>query len=91
MRIVLISFAAAVIFSSGSAFAGDTYVHGYTRNDGTYVQPHYRSAPDSTQLNNWSTRGNVNPYTGQSGTVDPYANRGTGSTGYGLNYIGPRR
>jgi hypothetical protein len=36
------------------------------------VQPHYRSSPDGSRLNNWSTRGNVNPYTGKPGTVDPY-------------------
>lgn len=39
-------------------------VNGYARQDGTYVQPHYRSAPDSTPTNNYSYPGNVNPYTG---------------------------
>ena len=43
-------------------------VRGFTRKDGTYVQPHYRSSPDSSFYNNWSTKGNVNPYTGKSGT-----------------------
>lgn len=52
---------------SGSAFA-DTYVHGYVRKDGTYVQPHYRSNTDGNFNNNWSTKGNYNPYTGQEGT-----------------------
>jgi hypothetical protein len=51
------------------AFAGDVYVKGYTRKDGSYVRPHYRTAPDSKRNNNWSTQGNVNPYTGKSGTV----------------------
>lgn len=51
--------------------AADTYVRGYTRQDGTYVAPHYRSSPNSTPLDNWSTRGNVNPYTGQQGTRSP--------------------
>lgn len=65
------------------AFAGDVYVNGYTRKDGSYVQPHYRTAPDSTVNNNWSTQGNVNPYTGQAGTV-PRNNYGTGGgMGYG--------
>jgi hypothetical protein len=50
----------------------DTYVHGYTRRDGTYVQPHYRSSPDSSTFNNWSSRGNMNPHTGEYGTRDPY-------------------
>jgi len=41
------------------------------------VQPHYRSAPDGNFYNNWSTKGNVNPYTGVPGTrVTPPANYG---------------
>jgi hypothetical protein len=56
---------------SASAFA-QVYVQGHTRADGTYVAPHYRSAPDSTKLNNYSTQGNVNPWTGKEGTVNPY-------------------
>lgn len=51
------------------AFAGNVYVKGYTRKEGTYVQTHYRTAPDSKRDNNWSTQGNVNPYTGKAGTV----------------------
>ena len=34
------------------AAAGDVYVQGYTKSDGTYVAPHYRSAPDSSYNNN---------------------------------------
>jgi hypothetical protein len=54
-----------------SANAG-TRVRGYTRSDGTYVQPHYRSSPNSSSYDNYSTKGNSNPYTGQVGTKDPY-------------------
>ena len=56
-----------VVLVSLSAFA-DQYVHGYTRSNGTYVQPYYRSSPDNTVTNNFSYRGNVNPYTGAVGT-----------------------
>lgn len=49
------------------AFA-DTWVNGYTRKDGTYVPGHYRSSPDGDASNNWSTKGNTNPYTGERGT-----------------------
>ena len=31
----------------------DVYVNGYYRKDGTYVRPHYRSAPDSHKWNNY--------------------------------------
>lgn len=46
---------------------GDVHVRGYYRSNGTYVQPHYRSAPDGVFSNNWTTLGNVNPYTGEAG------------------------
>lgn len=48
------------------------YVNGYTRKNGTYVQGHYRSNADYTKFNNYSTRGNYNPYTGKQGNVNPY-------------------
>ena len=44
------------------------YVNGYTRSNVTYVPGHYRSSPNSTQRDNYSTYGNTNPYTGQRGT-----------------------
>lgn len=55
------------------AFA-QVYVKGYYRKNGTYVQPHYRSSPNSTKLDNWSTKGNINPYTGIAGTKNVYEN-----------------
>ena len=71
--------AAAIFISASSAALADEYVNGYTRRDGTYVQPHMRSSPDGNPLNNWSTRGNVNPYTGDVGTRNPSGSR----NGYG--------
>ncbi len=46
-------------------------VSGYTRSDGTYVQPYFRTAPNSTNRDNFSTIGNVNPYNGKPGWVEP--------------------
>lgn len=54
----------------------DVYVEGYYRSDGTYVRPHYRSSPNSSTYDNYSTRGNVNPYTGQPGYRSPYEIQG---------------
>ena len=45
-------------------------VSGYNRADGTYVQPHHRSSPNSTTSDNWSHRGNTNPYTLKRGTIN---------------------
>lgn len=50
-----------------SAQAADHLVRAYTRSDGTYVAPHYQTNPNSTTSDNYSTRGNTNPYTGQPG------------------------
>lgn len=47
-------------------------VKGYTKKNGAYVQPHYRSSPNRSKFDNWSTKGNYNPYTGKKGTVNPY-------------------
>ena len=47
---------------------GSTSVKGHYRKNGTYVSPHHRSKADGTTSNNWSTKGNTNPYTGKAGT-----------------------
>jgi len=51
----------------------DVYVNGYYRSNGTYVNGYYRSNPDSTRMNNWSTSGNINPYTAKRGYKNPYS------------------
>lgn len=63
----------AIGATSPALAQGQHYVQGYTRSNGTYVAPHYQTNPDASRANNWSAQGNVNPYTGQAGTVDPYA------------------
>lgn len=70
-RLLLASAALVALTVTASA---QVHVDGYTRRDGTYVAPHYRSAPDSSPYNNYSTSPNINPYTGQQGTQNPYAN-----------------
>jgi len=67
--------------ASRSSSSGVVRVKGYTRKDGTYVAPHVRSRPDGNFDNNWSTKGNVNPYTGKPGT------RVTPPDGYGGNQV----
>lgn len=54
-------------------------VSGHYRQNGTYVQPHYRTSPDNNMYNNYSTKGNYNPYTGAQGTVNPYSSRSSSS------------
>jgi type IV secretory pathway ATPase VirB11/archaellum biosynthesis ATPase len=44
-----------------------TTVSGYTRSNGTYVSSHIRTMPNSTNWDNFSTKGNSNPFTGSTG------------------------
>jgi len=55
----------------GQTNPNHVYVEGYYRKDGTYVQGHYRTAPNHTNRDNFSTEGNYNPYTGEAGHVEP--------------------
>jgi hypothetical protein len=66
-----------LLLLSFMSMAQDVWVEGYSRSDGTYVDGHYRSAPNGTKADNWSTLGNVNPHTGEIGTrtYDAYQNR----------------
>jgi hypothetical protein len=70
------------------------YVNGYYRSNGTYVKPHYRSNPDGIKQNNWSYKGNVNPYTGKVGTKTADYTSGSSSSFssgsssyYGTSYV----
>lgn len=76
--ILLIILIISSMFSSFSFSA--VRVNGYTRSDGTYVAPYYRTAPNSTINDNYSTYPNINPYTGKQGTIPPE---------YGSYYVAP--
>ncbi len=71
---------AVIILSLASTIMAGESVRGYwkdTNRDGvkdTYIEPYHRSERNDSVLDNYSTKGNVNPYTGGKGTVDPYKN-----------------
>ncbi|MCC6776669.1 MAG: hypothetical protein IT537_08545 [Hyphomicrobiales bacterium] len=80
-RIVLAALAAALALGISSAQAqygmklygtgskpSSTYVAPHTTSNGTYVSGHQRTTPNTTQLDNYGTKGNVNPYTGATGS-----------------------
>lgn len=71
MRLLLGVVLAAVVASQVSA---QVQVDGYVKKDGTYVAPHYRSAPDSSPTNNYSYPGNTNPYSGRQAAPSPSYN-----------------
>jgi hypothetical protein len=43
-------------------------VRGYTKKNGTVVQPHQRTSGNKTETDNYSSKGNQNPYTGKKGS-----------------------
>lgn len=70
MKKVLI--AATALVACATAMAGGAHFRsGYVTKNGTYVAPSYATNPNDTKLDNYSTKGNINPYTGKVGTVDP--------------------
>jgi len=69
-KLSILAFTAAMLISQ-AAHAGDRYVSGYTKSNGTYVQPYHRSTQDSNPYNNYSSQGNTNPYTGSTGYTKP--------------------
>jgi hypothetical protein len=56
---------------TSAAFA-QTYVNPHVRRDGTFVEGHFRTAPDRNPYNNYSSQGNFNPYSGTPGRRDPF-------------------
>jgi hypothetical protein len=58
---------------SGSGTGSNSSSHsvsGYHKKDGTYVQPHHATNPNDSKRDNYSSKPNVNTYTGKSGTKD---------------------
>lgn len=71
MMLLMLAFALPTEARRSSGGSGTVRVIGYTKRDGTYVATHRRTGADSTHSNNWSTRGNINPYTGKKGCKSP--------------------
>lgn len=77
--LLIVSLGQASAQTSSYGSGGSTYpngvanpnshpVGGYVRSNGTYVAPSQATNPNSTKSDNYSTKGNVNPYTGKTGT-----------------------
>ncbi|MDR0476635.1 MAG: hypothetical protein LBH14_01660 [Desulfobulbaceae bacterium] len=69
-RIIIAVAAITTLFLATQAMA-DEYVPGYTKENGTQVQGYHRTNPNYTQYDNYSTKGNRNPYTGEKGIKVP--------------------
>ncbi len=44
----------------------------YKPSTGKYIDSYYKTSPNKTKADNYSTKYNYNPYTGKKGTVNPY-------------------
>lgn len=78
----VVALSSSSVFARGSSFGGhssshssyssssrsDHTIRAYTKSNGTYVGSSHATNPDATRNNNYSTKGNVNPYTEKLGT-----------------------
>lgn len=67
-----ITIIATALLIASPAVAKTVSVKPHITKQGVYKPPSYRTAPNNTKIDNFSSKPNVNPYTGKSGTVDPY-------------------
>ena len=66
MKKIIISIIFLFIFNH-IGFARIVHVRSSVTKSGKYRQSHNRTSPNKIKIDNWSTRGNVNPYTGKKG------------------------
>ena len=61
---------------------GQVKVKGYYKSNGTYVEPHVRSSPNSTKTDNYSYPGNTTPISPPSGNYVPASSTDKWIDGY---------
>lgn len=54
----------------------DTKVKGHVRKGGTFVPPHNRTSPNKSKLDNYGTKGMVNPRNGKVGKDNLFSGKG---------------
>lgn len=64
IAVILLSMAVVLPVIAKSSHS----VRGHVTKGGKYVPPHRATDPDKSKSNNWSQKGNVNPYTGKEGS-----------------------
>jgi hypothetical protein len=69
---VFMTILAALVCASALA-AGSHAKRGYIKKDGAYVAPSHATNPNGGKADNYSSKGNANPYTGKQGTKNPNA------------------
>ncbi len=64
MKKLIFSFAICLVCFLAQA---QTWVKGYTKSNGTYVEGYYKTNSNNTNWDNYSTRDNQNPFNGTEG------------------------
>lgn len=71
MKKILCVMFLLLFLASSVSFAKNVRVKSSITKAGKYRQSHVRTSPNKTKVDNWTTKGNVNPYTGKNGTENP--------------------
>lgn len=66
-KLIISTFLFGVFIGTASITSAATRVNGYRKSNGTYVNSYYRSDSNSYKYDNYSSKGNYNPYTGKKG------------------------
>lgn len=69
-KIIIQGLALLTMTVAASSTEAAQRVCGYMKKSGTYVMPHYKSNRDHTKRNNYSTKGNFNPYSFRKGSKE---------------------
>lgn len=67
--LIFISFLVVTSCLNAQSNSSSRYQSGYIKpSTGTYVQPHMKTTTNSTNIDNYSSKGNTNIYTGSTGS-----------------------
>jgi len=67
-----ITIIAAALLIAPPAIAKTVVVKPHVTKQGTYKPASFRTSPNSTKIDNYSSKPNSNPFTGKKGSVDPF-------------------
>jgi hypothetical protein len=66
--LAIFTIALALVLTPTVSLAKTISVKGYYKpSTGTYVSPSYRTSPNRIKYDNYSSKGNYNPYSGKKG------------------------
>ena len=72
LLIIAVVATISILFSAPASAYSYKVNSYYKKSSGTYVQSYYRTSPNTTRYDNYSTKGNYNPYTGKKGYTSSY-------------------